>query len=346
MKAEPISFEELEGWAADDHEAALIAFLASASRMPKSEIDTGFPSLVDHASQARSDARNFFESSFAAYRVASTGNGLLTGYFEPELAASRVRTPQFPVPLHARPDDLVTVIPESERGSVAAGVKTHLRRTGAGLEPMPTRRQIDEGALYGCCRELFFVADEIDRFVIQVQGSGALRLATGGLVRVSYDGKNGHAYTSIGRLLIERGEISSPEMSLARLVEWLKSDIERARLTIWSNESYVFFRELEEANASTPVGVLGTALIPGRSLAIDPSFNKLGCPIFIESPEETSIANGPLRRLMIAHDVGSAIKGPERGDIFLGTGDAAGLVAGSIKHPVRFTVLVPKRTEQ
>lgn len=339
MTIERLTWADLDGWSDDDHEAALLAFLSASVALDSS----GFRGLVESASAASGRARAFFEKYFEPHRVAIDANTpLLTGYFEPEVLASRTRISGFDVPLHARPANLVTIVSEADRGSVPVNTRTHMLETPSGLRVVPTRREIDQGALRGQCRELFYVADEIDRFIMQVQGSAALRLQDGTLTRVTYDGKNGHPYTSLGRLLVERGEIASHEMTLARLVAWLKSDPERARHTIWANESYVFFRELPSEVASAPIGVMGTPLVPGRSLAVDPAHNPLGLPVYVEAPDLISMTGAPFRRLMIAHDVGSAIKGPVRGDLFVGTGAEAGRIAGAIKHPVRFTRLHPR----
>lgn len=339
MTVERLTWADLDGWSEDDHEAALQAFLTSSATSASSDLR----SLVEAAAGASGRARAFFETYFEPHRVAADpGSSLLTGYFEPEVPASRTRISGFDVPLHCRPANLVTIIAEADRGSVPAETRTHMLDTPEGLRVAPTRQEIDQGALDGLCRDLFYVADEIDRFIMQVQGSAALRLQDGTLTRVTYDGKNGHPYTSLGRLLVERGEIPSHEMSLARLVAWLKADTERARRTIWANRSYVFFRELPADEASAPIGVMGTPLVPGRSLAVDPAHNPLGLPMYVEAPDLISVTGAPFRRLLVAHDVGSAIKGRSRGDLFVGTGTEAGLIAGAIKHPVRFTRLHPR----
>lgn len=339
MTLERLNWADLDGWLEDDHEAALQAFMTSAAAPTSPELRR----LLDAASAASGRARAFFERNFEPHRVeADATSPLLTGYFEPEIEASRSSISGFHVPLHSRPANLVTVVSESDRGSVPAETRTHLLDTPEGLRVAPTRQEIDQGALDEHCRDLFYVADEIDRFIVQVQGSAALRLPDGTLTRVTYDGKNGHPYTSLGRLLVDRGEIPAHEMSLARLVDWLKADPERARRTIWANESYVFFRELPADEAAAPIGVMGTPLVPGRSLAVDPAHNPLGLPVYVEAPDLTSVTGAPFRRLLVAHDVGSAIKGRSRGDLFVGTGTEAGLIAGTIKHPVRFTRLHPR----
>ncbi|NOU07629.1 MAG: transglycosylase [Hyphomicrobiaceae bacterium] len=347
-----VSFDDIPGWLSDDVEPAFIAFMMSASTESRTALspnnrNASVPSNIAQAARLQSSsARNFFETNFTPHRIAHEApNGLLTGYFEPIIAGARFRSDRFPIPLHRRPSDLVNIVAESDRGATEA-LLTHGRRATTGIiEAYATRRDIDQGALNHQNLELLFVADVVDRFIIQVQGSAAIRLPDGTLTRVNYDGKNGHPYTSIGRVLINQGHISAEHMTLATLTQWLKADLDRAAPIIWHNESYVFFRELGVSEGNAPLGVLACPLTPGRSLAVDTRHHALGLPIFISAPTLTHVTNGaPFQRLMIAQDVGSAIKGPERGDIFIGTGPAAGEIAGAIKHPGTFYILLPNAT--
>jgi membrane-bound lytic murein transglycosylase A len=178
-----------------------------------------------------------------------------------------------------------------------------------------------------------------------VQGSGRVKLADGSLIRIHYDGKNGHPYTSIGRYLIEKGLLAADKVSMGALKRWLKADPERAKQVLWQNASYVFFRELKATEAKGPLGAMNAQLTPGRSLAVDTGHHTLGLPIYVSGEGMTHVDKaGTFNRLMIAQDVGSAIKGPERGDIYFGSGDAAGRVAGVTKHVGKFIVLLPKET--
>ncbi len=166
-------------------------------------------------------------------------------------------------------------------------------------------------------------------------------------MRITYDGKNGYPYTSVGRVVIDDGHFQPEKMSLKALSVWLKADRRRGESVMWQNKSYVFFRELKGAEAEGAMGVLSISLQPGRSLAVDTAFHNIGTPIYVVSPALThgskQEANKPpgFARLMVAHDVGSAIKGPERGDIFFGSGDKAGRTAGITKHPGQFFALLP-----
>ncbi|MBX9591715.1 MAG: MltA domain-containing protein [Hyphomonadaceae bacterium] len=358
---QPVAFADLPGWAQDDHLAAFKAFLKSCERVTanareKAAADKGpAPSsaLVAACSEASrvagqiksSDgARAFFEKNFTPSAVVHNGKpGLLTGYYEPVLKGSR--TPQGPyrTPIYKRPPDLVTVIPETHRGAVKAGTLTHVRKTEKGNEPYFTRAQIDQGALKGKGLELLYFADTVDVFFMQIQGSGRVQLTDGTSIRVHYDGKNGHPYSSIGRYLIDKAMLAADKVSLDALAIWLKADLERAKAVMWHNASYVFFRELKGDEAGAPLGALNVPLTPGRSLALDPSHHPLGLPVYVSAPTMKHVhKTAPFNRLMVGQDVGSAIKGPERGDIYFGSGEAAGKLAGVTKHAGRFFVLVPK----
>jgi membrane-bound lytic murein transglycosylase A len=347
-----VPFSQLQGWARDDLLPAFAAFLVSAQQLlsdaapvPEPEWRRVFEAAV--ASQAvvvtEVDARRFFGTHFRPHAVAHDGpKGLLTGYYEPLINASVEPVAPFVVPLLRRPADLENVVSESERGNKGIAY-THMRRTGDRLVPYATREDIEKGALAGQGLELFYLADFVEAFFLQVQGSGLLRLRDGRLVRVTYDGKNGHPYTSVGRVMINDGLFSAEALTLPVMGDWLRANPERARKLLWHNKSYVFFKELA---GDSPVGALNIALTPGRSLAVDTSYHRLGTPIFVHSPTLThggreGIEPGGLSRLMVAQDVGSAITGPERGDVFFGTGPEAGAQAGVTKHPGSFVVLLP-----
>ena len=343
----PAAWADLPGWADDDHLAALKAFRLSCPRLlaaasgarPGKVKPTPELAIACEAALAlpekvtRAQARTFFETHFLPERlVHDAPHGLLTGYYEPLLEGSRTRDARFATPIHRRPPDLVTLIDETDRGAVG-GQLTHARRTAAGLVPFATRAEITGGALASQGLELLWLADPVDVFFLQVQGSGRIRLTDGTIVRVHYDGKNGHPYTSVGRYLIDKGLFAADRMSLGALGRWLRADPSRGREAMNQNASYVFFRELAD-DAKGPLGALEVPLTAGRSLAVDPRYHALGAPVYVAAPTLVHAGKGaPFQRLMIAQDVGSAIKGPERGDIYFGSGDAAGRTAGVTKHP-------------
>jgi len=253
----------------------------------------------DPLSDAASDAvsgRSFFETYFAP---CAPIDGHFTGYFEPEIDGSLSPTPDFNVALHALPPGGVTA-PRADIGEAVAG------------------------------HEIAWVRDDVDRFFLQVQGSGRLRLPDGTTLRVGYAGTNGHPYRSIGKILVERG-VFGPEITAERLKAWLRKDLARGRAVMAENPSYVFFAPLESPLNIGPKGTL-CPVTPMRSLAVDPDHTPLGTPIWI-------VVDG-LARLTIAQDTGSAIKGPGRADLFFGSGQRAGEAAGRLNHPGLFVSLV------
>jgi membrane-bound lytic murein transglycosylase A len=353
---EPVPFSELPGWEGDDQLAAFRAFLRSAPALGGSaDVASGAGAddapLVAVARRAvadqddirtRDQARAFFERHFAPHRVVHDGaGGLLTGYYEPVLAGARAPEGPFRIPVYRRPPDLENLVREEERGARADGL-THARRTADGLAPYPTRAEIEEGALSGQGLELVWMADPVDTFFMHIQGSGRIRFPDGRTIRIAYDGKNGHPYTSVGRVLIDAGHFTPEEMTLAALKTWLAADPVRGRETMRENRSFVFFRELAN-EADGPLGARGIPLSDGRSLAVDTGFHALGTPVYVSAPTLSPWDGAPgFERLMIAQDVGSAIRGPERGDIYFGSGDEAGRLAGATKHPGCFFVLRPR----
>jgi membrane-bound lytic murein transglycosylase A len=310
------------------------------------EADPGLPhaaeALALGARTGRVAARAFFEDRFAPHAIAESGSpGFVTGYYEPEIEGSYARGGPLQVPVYRRPGDLVTLAPETERARFNDRI-TGLRQTADGQVPYYTRAEIWDGALSGRGLELLYLKDMVELFYMQVQGSGRVHLKEGGTVRLGYAGKNGHPYTSIGRLLIERGAIAPDAMSMAAVKAWLRADEARGRALMEENRSYVFFHELDaEEGREGPRGAQGVTLTPGRSLAVDTAYHRLGLPVFVTADDLVTGAQ-PFRRLMIAQDVGSAIRGPERGDIFWGTGEDAGAIAGGTRHAARFSVLLPK----
>jgi len=341
VSLKPVSFAEIEGWTADDHAAALAALQKSCRKKFVGNSACN-EALALGEQVGRQTARRFFETHYAPHRFEGVQPGLVTGYYEPELEGSRERSGSFQVPVYGRPDDLVTVKPDLLRAFYNDGLSV-MRRSGEQLVPYYTRAEIDSGALEGRRLELLYLADPIELFFMQVQGSGRVRLTDGSWVRLGYTAKNGHPYTSIGRLLSERGERPPQGLTMEGLKSWLRADPARGRALMHENKSYVFFRELPQAEAGEgPVGAQGVPLIAGRSLAVDAAYHALGTPIFVMAPD-LAVGGAPFRRLMIAQDVGSAIRGPQRGDIFFGTGEAAGAIAGRTKHAARLYVLLPKR---
>jgi membrane-bound lytic murein transglycosylase A len=337
----PVSFAELDGWREDDHAAAFHALLKSCRKAASPDAACVAAIALGEGADGET-ARSFFEAHYMPHAIDGAEQpGLVTGYYEPELRGSREQGGEFLVPVYRRPDDLITLAPDTERARFNDRI-TGTRQTPQGPVPYYTREEIVAGALSGRGLELLYLDDPVELFFMQVQGSGRVRLADGSAVRLGFAGKNGHPYTSIGKLLVERGEGRPETMTMEGVKAWLRADPERGRALMAENRSYVFFHELVKG-ADGPLGAEGVALTPGRALAVDAAFHRLGLPVFVTVPDLVTPKGEHFRRLMIAQDVGSAIRGPERGDIFWGTGEAAGAIAGSTRHRARFHVLLPNR---
>jgi membrane-bound lytic murein transglycosylase A len=358
-KLERVTFADLPGWERDDHLAAFKTFVRSCDAVgkaadkpatnkaaPQCRVPAGNLAAVCRAAQAiaspsKASAKAFFETQFVPHRIVQQKpKGLLTGYYEPVMEGSRTAQGKFQTPVYKRPPDLVNVVDEADRASKPDGL-THVRQTSAGVSPYPTRAEIDQGALAGKGLELLYLEDPVEVFFMHIQGSGRIHLTDGTTVRINYDGKNGHPYKSIGRYLIDSGLLEANKVSMAALGKWLRADKARGQQVMWQNQSFIFFRELAN-DAEGPMGAMSVGLTPGRSLAVDTGYHTLGTPLYVSAPElGHATKEGSFNRLMVAQDVGSAIKGPERGDIYFGSGDEAGKLAGVTKHEGNFFVLLP-----
>ena len=355
-RLEPLTFADLAGWPEDDHGAAYRAFLRScraldaqaAELRPARAPHEGLLAVCREALKSPDltgeAARAFFEANFRPFEIRPlAGEGFLTGYYEPEFRGSPRPDSTYRIPLLDRPDDLVTI----PQGQTLPGIGPDLqaaRATPSGYEPYPDRAAIEDGALGGRARPIVYLGEPAEAFIIHVQGSARIRLTDGSVMRVAYAGRNGRPYTSIGRLLVQRGEMDLETMTLEKLMGWLKDNPGPARDLMRENQSYIFFREAKElAPEDGPIGGAGIPLVPGRSLAVDRTLWAYGLPFWLEGSLPITLTEAePLRRLMIAQDTGSAIVGPARGDFFVGSGPQAGTVAGLIRHRTRFVVLEPR----
>lgn len=355
-RAEAMSPAAIPGWTQDDHGKAFAIFAKGCMADPPLRQGVPLPerltAVCDNAKAlaaagpvGREQARTFFEQNFAFWLIRpETGEtGFTTGYFEPEFEGSLTRSDAFPTPLYDRPKDLVTRFSEDDWPSLDKTLSA-ARRTAKGLEPFPDRTAIETGALDGQGLEILWLRDPVDRFVLQVQGSGRVRLPDGSVTRLSYSGRNGHPYTSLGRVLSQRENIPPEQMTMDRLIARLKADAGFARDLIRLNKSFVFFARRDDLPAgSGPIGGAGLPLTPMRSIAVDRTAWPYGLPVWIDTTlPDGAGGNEHLARLMIAQDTGSAILGPARMDLFVGSGAEAGHRAGLIRHPVAFTVLWPR----
>ncbi len=311
--AEPLTirhldFADLADWAEDDHQAALDAFLVTCG-----DLDEADWRALCRTARTAGNARDFFELFFKPVLIEDGGPALFTGYFEPELDGALTRDDRFRFPLYRLPPD-------------------------RGEGPWLTRRQIEEeDALEDQGLEIAWVDDPVELFFLQVQGSGRIRLPGGGTLRVGYGGNNGRDYSSIGAELVARGIYEPHQVSAAVIQNWVRRNPEEGRELLWTNESFVFFRELQDLDARLgPLGAMNRSVTPLRTIAVDPAIIPLGAPVWIEKE-----GPAPMHRLMVAQDTGSAIKGAQRADIFFGTGSSAGRQAGRIRHGGRLVVLLP-----
>jgi membrane-bound lytic murein transglycosylase A len=290
-------------------------------------------------------ARAFFTTHFRPHRIVG-GAAFFTGYFEPVVDGALTRSGDFAAPLLSRPTDLVTLSADRPLASPDGPLQSALRGSDGSLAPCPDRAAIEAGALTGRADPIVWLHDPVEVFIIQVQGSARVRLPDGQMLRLSYAGRNGWPYTSIGRILVEAAHVPAAEMSLARLKDWVRQNGQEigqtGRALLQRNRSYVFFRAEEMAgDAPGPTGAQGVNLSPLRSLAIDRTIWAYGLPFWIDAqlpwhePTPTSF-----RRLMIAQDTGSAIVGAKRADIYIGSGDEAGRIAGGFRHHGEMIVLI------
>ena len=304
-----LSFDALDSWAEDDHAAAFETFRTTCVDLQ----DPDWQSICAFAT-SNPDPRGFFELLFRPVLIEDGAAPLFTGYFEPELNGSRIRTDDYAYPIYAMP-------PEARK-----------------VDQWYSRRElIEDGKLDGRDLEIAWVDDPVELFFLQIQGSGRIKLPDGSWMRVGYGGKNGHPYRSIGAELVRRGIFAAHQVSAAVIKNWVRRNPKEGRELLFHNPSFVFFRELNEFPAHKgPLGAMNRSVTPMRTVAVDPEFVPLGAPVWIEKA-----GRNPLRRLMIAQDTGSAIKGAQRADIFFGTGAAAGRAAGRLRDPGRMVVLLP-----
>ncbi len=310
-RAEMLDFDALDGWYDDNHVAALQTFLRTCDLIDQPDWKPVCAVAAD-VPQDDASARSFFELFFRPVIVGDPP-ALFTGYFEPELDGSPVRSGRFQYPIYRRP-------PELQEGMV-----------------YHSRSAIEGGAIAGRGLELAWLDDPVDVYFLQVQGSGRIRMTDGTVMRVGYAGANGHAYRSVGQEMIRRGTHTLDQVSAQEIAAHVRSEPTAGRALLDTNPSYVFFRRIGTLDPRDgPIGAMGRSITTLRSVAIDPRFTPLGAPVWIEKD-----GRDPIRSLMVAQDTGGAIKGMQRADIFYGTGSSAGNAAGTVKDPGRMVLLVP-----
>jgi membrane-bound lytic murein transglycosylase A len=360
-----LDFSQLDRFEADDHLAAFAVFAKSAAAICEAQkpLRPASPAGAELEAVCRKTladpprtgpaARQFFVENFRPFRVIAPDRdaapfGFLTGYFEPLVQGALRQSAEFTAPLLARPDDLVTLA----EGETVPGLDPNLsaaqRLPQGRYAPYPERAAIEAGAIAAHTRPVVWLRDLLDVFLVQVQGSARIVLPDGTRRRAIYAGRNGQPYSSIGRALIDMGEVPAQDMGIARLKQWMYAHGlqpgEAGANLMLRNKSYVFFAlEPDDPGSSGPIGGAGLPLSPLRSIAIDRSLWPYGLPFWIAADLPWSgPESSPFQRLMIAQDTGSAILGSARADLFFGTGDVAGARAGEIRHRCDFVVLLPR----
>ncbi|MBC2772403.1 murein transglycosylase A [Rhizobium sp. AQ_MP] len=358
----PVSFDDLPGWKADSPTPLWAAMadcrnylrsvkpykagrlgLTAQDLLPLLDAAEGFqPSGAD-------DARDFFERETRPFLIMPDGGkqGLVTAFYEPEVAVSDRPDQEYRHPFYRRPLDLVDV-DEANRPADLDPSYAFALKTDQGLRPYPDRREIDQGWLEGRGLEIAWARSKVDVFFAHVQGAARLRYPDGRLRRITYAAKAGHPFSGIGRLLIDLGEIPEAEISMQSIRAWLAAHPERVDEILWHNRSYIFFREADVDDLSRgPIAAAKVPLIAGRSLAVDRNIHTFGFPFFIHARGLTHMDGGQdFARTMLALDTGSAILGPARGDIFTGSGDEAGDLAGAVRNAADFYILIPKQAAE
>ncbi len=334
-------FAEIPGWQGAMFAPGIRAFAAGCPRIAQSHpLRRACDALLAGAQGDERAARQFIEESFTAWAVLSAegkAEGLVTGYYEPVLPGSRARTERFRHPVFGVPEDLVTVDLESVNPELK-GLRLRGRLEGNRLVPYWSRGEI-EGRTALRAPVLAWVEDAVELFFLQIQGSGQIELAQGERLRLGYADQNGHPFRSMGRYLIQRGELTLEQASMQGIKAWAAANPRKLREALDSNPSYVFFREMP-AGQDGPIGALGAPLTAGHSVAVDPRYVPLGAPVFLATTLPLSAQ--PLHRLMAAQDTGGAIRGAARADFFWGTGTEAGALAGRMRQQGRMWILWPR----
>lgn len=349
----PARFQDLKGWESDNQAKALLAFARSCGRIAKKKPSESFgpiggtygdwqipcAALTPEITANDTAARQFIVHYFQPWFATGDGreqDGLFTGYYEASLKGSRTQHGVYQTPLRQRPGDLVMVdlglFRETLKGQRIAG-----RVIDGNLKPYEDHQAIDQGKLPKSADiPLVWVDDPVGAFFLQIQGSGRIMLDDGASMSVGYAGQNGHIYYAIGRELVKRGAMNKEEVNMQSIASWLGAHPDQAREIMYTNPSYVFFKETANDGA---IGGENIILSPGRSLAVDRSKISYGIPIWVAIP---NAPHGTISQLMVAQDTGGAIRGPVRGDIFFGHGPEAERLAGPMKAQGKWWFLLPK----
>ena len=336
------SWDAIPGWRDDNPQLAWSAFVTSCSALKN---QSAWQSVCSVAAAFNEPARDtlyrFFELNFTPYQLVNpdgSDSGLVTGYYEPLLHGSRTRSPRYRYPVYGVPADLL-VIDVGELYPELKNMRLRGRLEGRRVVPYFNRAQIDEGSAAVAGKEIVWVEDAVELFFLQIQGSGRVKLDSGETIRLGYADQNGYPYRSIGRLLVDRGDLPLERASMQGIKAWARQNPAKLQDLLNYNASYVFFRELSP-DLPGPLGALGVPLTARRSIAVDARHIPLGAPVFLATTMPNS--RQPLQRLMLAQDTGGAIRGAVRADFFWGFGDEAAALAGGMRQTGKMWVLLPK----
>ncbi len=354
----PVEFASLPGWQTDDPSELVPALrrcreyilthkpyktgslgIAAQDLLPAMEAAAHF------YPESSAAARQFFERRFSPFRIekANGRRGLVTAFYEPDVEVCSVASGEWRYPFYRRPDDLVDLDDSNRPPEMDASYAFGCLDNGR-ISEYPDRKAIDQGWLKGRGLEIAWAKSREDVFFAHIQGAARLHFPNGDVRRITYAAKAGHPFSAIGRKLIDLGEIGPSRISMQSIRQWLRDNPDRVDDIYWHNRSYIFFRDVPVgAPELGPVAAAKVQMAPGRSLAVDRSIHTFGSPFFVVSESLTRLDDGkPFRRSLLALDTGSAIIGPDRGDIFTGSGEAAGDLAGAVKNDADFYILVPR----
>ena len=321
---------------------AWTAWLRSCSALKQKEAWKKVCDLADDIKEPSDEnIKNYFKNYFNVYiasNIDGSETGMITGYYQPILKGSKVKTSHYKIPLYTTPKDLITV----DLSEVYPELKSKRLRgkvVGNKLVPYLSRAEIDGQGTPLAGNEIVWVEDPVEAFFLEIQGSGIIHFDNGETMQIGYADQNGHPFKAIGSALIQKKEITMAEASMEGIKNWARKNIVKLKAFLNMNTSYVFFRKLPN-DLPGPIGALGVSIEAERSVAIDPKFIPLGAPIFLSTTQPNT--NDSLDRLMVAQDTGGAIRGGVRADFYWGTGEEAGRKAGSMKQQGKIWALLPK----
>jgi membrane-bound lytic murein transglycosylase A len=363
FRLERLSFADLPDWEKDDprplfpalrdclrHIATVKPYRTGSLGVTAAELLPALEAAASASPESAGQAREFFESRFTPFVIRREGGkpGYVTAFYEPEVAVAASPCEDYRFPFYRRPEELVDLDDANRPVDLDPSYAFGRLNADGSISPYADRAAIDQGHLDGRGLEIAWARSKADVFFAHVQGAARLVYPDGSMRRITYAAKAGHPFSAIGKLLIDRGEISPSEISMQSIRAWLAAHPDEADEVYWYNRSYIFFKESDLADPDLgPIAAAKVPLVPGRSLAVDRLIHTFGFPFYIHAPGLTHLDGGrDFARLMLALDTGTAIIGPARGDIFTGWGHAAGEAAGTVRNEASFHILIPNEAAE